>query len=214
MAFDDLLDEHEQGERVREWLKRNGFALVAGIALGLGAIYGWKWWQGEREARAMAGGNAYQAAVDAIEANDPKAADKVKALRGNAYAALAALALARAQVEAGQRDAAIATLRGIRSGDPALQDIVDQRLARLLIDAGKADEALQLLAGDETPAALEIRGDAEFARDRREQAREAYARALSRLDVGSPRRTLVELKLTQAGGTPPAQTPAQNEAQS
>ena len=33
MAIDDLLDEHEQSERVRSWLRNNGAGLLGGVAL-------------------------------------------------------------------------------------------------------------------------------------------------------------------------------------
>ena len=203
MAIDDLLDEHEQSERVREWLRRNGAGLIGGVALGLAAIFGWKWWDGQRATQRMDAANAYQAAIDAVDASDAKAADKIKALPPGSYADLATLALAKSQVLAGQRDAALATLRGISSSDPAIAEIVNLRIARLLLDAGKADEALKLAGQGDSPAALELRGDAELALGQRERARDAYAKALPKLDVGSPRRGLLELKLTEVGGTPP-----------
>ncbi len=40
MALDDLLDEHEQSERVRDWLRQNALGMITGVALGLGAIVG------------------------------------------------------------------------------------------------------------------------------------------------------------------------------
>lgn len=203
MAIDDLLDEHEQSERVREWLRRNGAGLIGGVALGLAAIWGWKWWDAQRANQRMDAANAYQAAIDAVDASDAKAADKIKALPPGSYADLATLALAKSQVLAGQRDAALATLRGIRSSDPAITELVNLRIARLLLDAGKADEALKLAGQGDSPAALELRGDAELALGQRERARDAYAKALPKLDVGSPRRGLLELKLTEVGGTPP-----------
>jgi predicted negative regulator of RcsB-dependent stress response len=117
---------------------------------------------------------------------------------------LAAMQLSKAQLAAGQRDAAIATLRGAHPSDPALASITTQRLARLLIDAGKAAEALRLLPGDSTDAEmLQVRGDAQFALGHRDEARATYQQALTRLDVGAPQRRLVELKLIQVGGTPP-----------
>ena len=203
MAIDDLLDEHEQSERVREWLRRNGAGLIGGVALGLAAIWGWKWWDAQRANQRMDAANAYQAAIDAVDASDAKAADKIKALPPGSYADLATLALAKSQVLAGQRDAALATLRGIRSSDPAITELVNLRIARLLLDAGKADEALKLAGQGDSPAALELRGDAELALGQRDRARDAYAKALPKLDVGSPRRGLLELKLTEVGGTPP-----------
>ncbi|HEY9540483.1 MAG TPA: tetratricopeptide repeat protein [Luteimonas sp.] len=203
MAIDDLLDEHEQSERVLAWLRSNGAGLIGGVILGLALIIGWQWW-GSRQASAdMQAGNDYQAMLDSLEAKDiTKAQSQAAALGETPYAPLAVLDLAKAQVEAGQRDAAIATLRGAESSNPALQQILQQRLARLLIDAGKAEEALQVLGDADDPASLEVRGDAYVALDKREEARKSYSEVLARLDIASPGRRLVELKLTDVGGSP------------
>ena len=40
MAIDDLLDEHEQSERVRSWLRKNGVSILAGVAIAIGRIAG------------------------------------------------------------------------------------------------------------------------------------------------------------------------------
>ncbi len=204
MAIDELLDEHEQSERVRNWLRQNAAGLIGGVALGLAAIYGWFWWKDQATAKQMKASDEYQAVVDQIQAGKLKEAQaKAAGLKDTAFAALAALDLAKAQVDGGKRDDAIATLRGIRTEDGAIAAVVSQRLARLLIDAGKGEEALTLLNGIDDPSAHEVRGDALFALGRKEQARDAYNKALRQLDVGAPQRPLVELKLSQAGGTPP-----------
>ncbi len=205
MAIDDLLDEHEQSERVLQWLRNNGAGLIGGIALGLAAIGGWKWWEHQGVQKQMALADQYQGAVNAIEAKDKQADAKVKALADSTYRDLAALELASSQVKAGQNDAAIATLRGIQSKDPAIADIVNQRLARLLIDTKQADAALKLVANATSPGAIEVRGDAQFALGQRDQARTSYQQALAKLDVASPQRRLLELKLTEVGGTPAKQ---------
>ncbi|HST43765.1 MAG TPA: tetratricopeptide repeat protein, partial [Luteimonas sp.] len=88
------------------------------------------------------------------------------------------------------------------AAEPALTTLVQRRLARLLVDAGKGDEALELLADASDAAGLEVRGDAHLALGKRDAARRDYADALTRLDVASPQRRLLELKLTDAGGTP------------
>ena len=206
MAIDDLLDEHEQSERVRGWLRNNGAGLVGGVVLGLALIGGWQWWQQRQQNARMAAGSRYSALVAHLDAKDLKQAQpEVAALvkEGGAYAVLASLQLAKAQADAGQRDNAIATLRAVQGSSDALAVVVRTRLARLLIDAGKAQEALDMLGGNpDAAAAIEARGDALFALGKREEARAAYAQALAKLDVGTPVRRLVELKLTEAGGSP------------
>lgn len=201
MAIDDILDEHEQSRRVQDWLRRNGAGLIGGVALGLAAVYGWRWWQQEQATREMRAGDAYQQAVDSVEAQGIRAATRVNGLPEGTYRSLASLELARAQVDAGQREAAIATLRGAMPEDPALREVVRLRIARLLLDAKKIDEALATVQGDSAPVE-ELRGDALVARGRRDDAREAYRRALAKAEVGSPQRGLIELKYTHVGGVP------------
>lgn len=211
MAIDDLLDEHEQGEQVRVWLRNNAAGLVGGLALGLLLIWGWRWWQAQRVQQSMQAGTQYQALVDTLQSGKlAQAQAQVEALPAGAFDTLAALALAEAQLAAGQRDAAIATLRAAKPDGAETAAIVEQRLARLLIDAGKAKEALALLSGDSRdPETLQVRGDAFSALGQKPQAQAAYQQALTGLEVGSPQRNVIELKLSEVGGTP-----AQPEARS
>jgi predicted negative regulator of RcsB-dependent stress response len=204
MAIDDLLDEHEQGERVRSWLRENGAGLFGGVILGFAVIVGWQWWQRQRlEHREQAAGQ-FQAVVDDLTAKKLKQAQETAAkLPSGTCAVLASIDLAKAQVDAGQRDAAIATLRAAQPKDPALVAIVDLRLAQLLIDAGKPADALTRLPQDSDDAGVQqTRGDALFALGRMADARAAYTKALAQLDVAAPERKLVELKLSQVGGVP------------
>lgn len=205
MAIDDLLDEHEQSERVRSWLRNNGAGLLGGVALGLAVILGWQWWQKDQAGKKEQAYQEYQAAVEGLAKGDLKQAKAaVDALSKNdtLYADTAGLQLAKAQVQAGERDAAIATLRGL-TPDETMRPLVNVRVARLLIDAGKHDEALKLLDAADDASSLEVRGDALLATGKAKEAQEAYTRALTTLDAVSPQRRLVELKLIHAGGTPP-----------
>lgn len=210
MAIDDLLDEHEQSERVLAWLRSNGAGLLGGVIVGLALILGWQWWDRKSTAQDMKAGDDYQAMLKTLEAKDVKKAQaQAAALADTPYAPLAALDLAKAQLDEGQRDAAIATLRAATSSNDALDNILHQRLARLLIDAGKAEEALQVLGDANDATSLEVRGDAQVALGKRDEARKSYTEVLAQLDVASPARRLVELKLTDVGGSP-----AEPEAQS
>ena len=202
MAIDDLLDEHEQSERVLAWLRSNGAGLIGGVILGLALILGWQWWKGQQATDSLKASDDYQAALKSLEAKNVKQAQaQIDALKDTPYAPLAALDLAKAQADAGQRDAAIATLKGVQSPNFGLQQIIQQRLARLLIDAGKAKEALQVLGDADDAASLEARGDAQLSLGKRDDARKSYSETLAKLDVASPQRRLVELKLTDVGGS-------------
>ncbi len=207
MAIDDLLDEHEQGERVRSWLRKNGAGLIGGVVVGLGLILGWQWWQKQQLADAADAGRRYDAVVKGVEAGKLEDAGKAMqelsaAKAAGIYVELAALDLAKAQVAAGKNDDAIKTLRGIQADGP-LKRVVDQRLAKLLIDGNQAAEADKLLAGQEDGISLEIRGDAAQAQGQRDAARDLYTKALAQVAVGAPQRALLEVKLTDAGGTVP-----------
>ena len=204
MAIDELLDEHEQSERVRIWLRQNALGLIGGVGLGLAAVYGWFWWRDQGEIKRMKTADAYQAVVEQAKTGTPDSIKaKVKDLGEGIYPTLAALDLAKVQLGAGKRDDAIATLRAAKQDDPMLGPVVKQRLARLLLDAGKNAEALALVQPLTTPSGLETQGDALFALGRMDQAREAYNKALRELDVAAVQRKIVELKLIQAGGKPP-----------
>lgn len=205
MAIDDLLDEHEQSERVRSWLRNNGVGLLGGVALGLAVIFGWQWWKNSQQGKQEQAYQDYQAAVEGLAKDDlkqAKTAVDALAKEDEVYADVAGLQLAKAQVQAGERDAAIATLRSLKP-DVSLQPLVNLRLARLLIDSGKHDEALKLLDKADDASSLEVRGDALFATGKAKEAQDAYTRALTTLDVASPQRRIVELKLVHAGGAVP-----------
>lgn len=201
MAIDEILDEHEQSQRAQDWLRRNGAGLIGGVLLGLAAVYGWRWWQEQEAAEAKRAGDVYQQAVDAVEAQGIRAATKVNALPEGTYRTLASLELARAQADAGQREPAIATLSSAMPEDPALRQVVELRIARLLLDGGKPDEALRAVHGDSAPVE-ELRGDVQVAKGQRDAARESYRRALAKAEIGSPQRSLIELKYTNVGGVP------------
>ena len=208
MAIDDLLNEHEQSERVRGWVRSNAIGLIGGVGLGLGAIFGWQWWQGQRMQAQMGASVRYAKAIEVFESGTlppDKGRDTIAAV-GKAnptLGTLAALQLAKVQAESGKRDDAIATLRDVRNVDADLRPIVRQRLARLLIDAGKPKDALPLLDDDKNPSMLDVRGDARFALGERALAQQDYLKALGLVDVGDPQHRLLTLKLIEAGGTPP-----------
>ena len=98
MAIDDLLDEHEQSERVRSWL-REWHNILGGVVIAIGAIAGWQWYQKEQGSKLASANVEYQKALQGLQQNKlDDAAKAVKALEAgpsSIYGDLAALQLAR-----------------------------------------------------------------------------------------------------------------------
>jgi predicted negative regulator of RcsB-dependent stress response len=212
----DQIDEYEQGERVRAWLRNNASSLIGGVALGLASLGGWQWWQGQQDNKLVLAAAEYQAFTKAVEAkDDTKAGAHATALAQDfpksPYPVLAAMRRAEMLHTEGKDDEALNVLDAAATSpaDPVLVELSKLRAARLLAGMGKPEEAIKRLdaAGASAfPAvAAEIRGDAEMALGRRDAARIAYEQALASLDIAAPTRPMVEMKLTDAGGSPSAQ---------
>ena len=208
-------DEHEQSERVRSWLRQNGSSLITGIAMGLALVFGWQWWQGRGEQHKDEASGQYQSLSQALDAKDAAKAKVLAAQLGEkfadtGYATLASLRQAAFMHESGKDAEALALLRAARTKttDVGLIEIIDIRIARLLLITGKAEDAAKELAKLSKPAfpqvVDELRGDIAIARGQRDEARKNYERALGTLDQAAPTRPLLELKLIDAGGQPPA----------
>jgi Uncharacterized protein conserved in bacteria len=202
--MDELLNEHEQGERVRSWLQRNAIGLIGGIAVGLAAVLGWQWWQQRSLAADMAVAAKYDVVSRTAVTDAAKASTDLKGIPAKSpYAALAQLQIAKTQVDAGKNTEALATLRAVQTKDAMLARIVDQRMAHLLTTTGQPAEAVKLLGNRDDAASLEALGDAQSKLGQAEQARASYGKALRQLETGSPQRQVVEIKLVEAGGSVP-----------
>jgi hypothetical protein len=115
------VDEELRRERMNRFVSRYGWAIVAGVVLFLGAIGGWIWWQGQQRAKAAEQGEMLVDALDSLQAGNTKAAQpKIEQLaesnRGG-YRAAALFTRANMQIQANDRPAALATLRGIAGNE-------------------------------------------------------------------------------------------------
>jgi len=208
-------DEHEQSERVRGWLAQNGSSLITGILMGLALVFGWQWWQGRGERHKEEAAGQYETLGQAVEAKDA-AKSKVLAAQvrdkfaDTGYGTLAVLRQAAFLHESGKDAEALALLRSERPKvtDASVAELIDIRIARLLLIDGKAKDAQQELAKLTSPrypqVVEELRGDIAVALGQRDEARKHFESALAKLDEAAPTRPLLELKLIDVGGQPPA----------
>lgn len=204
----DYATEEEQVEALKRWWRENGTSIIAGAALGILALVGWRGWTWHQQTQALEASRLYDEVGERIQNGDREAlVSAAEQLRedyaSTAYASLGALAAARAAVDAGDLGAAAEWLRwAMDNGDDVkLGYLARGRLARVEAARGRVDEGLALLDVDPPPAWVglygEIRGDLLTEQGDRQAAIEAYRAALD-AEVPPPDPEAVQRKLNEA----------------
>ena len=196
-------DQIEQLRRLWDQYGRLLSVIVVAVLLG---VFG-KYFYANYQQRQAVGAAALYAAYQQPPAGQTAEtiAEQLRAkYPGTSYATFAALAQARQAVEAGKLDIAEQHLRWVvaHAGEPTDRALASLRLARVLLDQGKAKEAQDALGKDipaTSPALLEIRGDIARAQDKPQEARLAYQEALAGLPPESGQAALLKLKLDALG---------------
>ncbi len=203
----EIYDSHEQSERVKNWLRENGGAMVLGLILAFGGLYGFKQWQLWSQSKDQQASAEYQVMVDLLGGgNLDGAVANYETLKSefsdSAYTSMAALHMASARVEAGQADIAVPMLEyAMKNAVPGpVRTIARERLARVKLDQGDADGALSLLnaAPDETgfeAQFAEIRGDILSRQGEYAAAAEQYRLAQSLIEQGIGDQNYLQMKI-------------------
>lgn len=188
----ELRTDEEQAELIKKWWSENGTSLLATVAVAAAGFFGWNTWQDTKQAEGEAASALYSQLVelsvqqdDANKTDMQTIADQLKEdFSATAYADFASFHIARIAADAGDYESAAAELSLIVESveNPALKAIAQTRLANVLIQLDKTDEALALIP--EAPDAAfmaqleEARGDAYYRKGEFASAREAYVKAL------------------------------------
>ena len=210
MAVYDL-EEQEQLDDLKAWWKRWGnlvSGIVIAVCVAIVGVQGWRWWKHSQAEQASV---LYGAVVAASRSNDAAKAKDAQAqladrFSSTGYAPRGAMLLAALLWKSGDKAGAQAQLQFAldRSGEDDLKQIARFRLAEVLFDQKKNDEALRLLDAkhDEPFAGIyaDLTGDILAAAGRKDEARTAYQTALAKLDSKSPYRSYVQVKLDSLGG--------------
>jgi predicted negative regulator of RcsB-dependent stress response len=215
MANNLDLEEQEQLEDLKHFWRKYGNLITWTVVLVLAAYAawnGWNWWQRDQGLKAA---GMYEELDRAAGEGDAERAGRVFAdLRdrfgGTAFAGQGGLLAARVQLDKGQGAQAQQALGWV--ADNAREDeyraIARLRLAALLLDEKKYDEALKRLDGDMPKAfaalAADRRGDVLHAQGKDAEAVKAYEQAYKALAETDDYRRLVEAKLVALGAGPGA----------
>ena len=211
----DTFNTHDQGEAVKKWLQENGSAIVMGLVIAFGGLFGFKQWQAWQETSKQQASYEYELLNLQLAENQLDAAmDHFQTLRDehgkSPYASMAAHSMARARLEVNQPELAIGLYEFVvENGYPkAMKVVARERLARVLLDQGQAEQALQMLDGADDISGFEarfaeVRGDILFAQGRTQEAIAAYQESLEALEAGAGDRAKLVMKLESMGAEIP-----------
>lgn len=204
------LTEEEQLEVLKRWWKAYGKLVVGVIVASVVAYFAWTAWQDKQRLKAESASAQYDALVkilsleqgktlsDANKASAEHMANELKEKNGKTlYAQGAAFYLAKAAVDAGNLDKAVAELQWILSSKPdlATTQLARVRLARVYVAKAAYADAQAQLAEEPSKAFAseyaEVRGDILKAQGNKDAAVSAYKKALETTDPQQQDRAMI-----------------------
>jgi predicted negative regulator of RcsB-dependent stress response len=212
------LEEQEQLDQLKSFWKQYGNLITWVLIAALAAYAGWNAWNWWQRDQAVKAGAMYDELDRAAQAGDfAKAAgifnDMKERFPRTAFTQQGGLLAAKVQFDKGQADAAAASLGwvGANAVEDEYKTVAHLRLAGLLLDQKKYDEALKQLdaatAKEFEALVADRRGDVLLAQGKPEDAKAAYTKAWKAMDAKVDYRRLIDAKLTALGAAPPAEVP-------
>lgn len=208
MVDDILLSPEEQDERAKQWLKDNGMALVMGVVLGLGAIYGFNTYKDQQKTNAEEASVLYSQIISSVKDSDNADIENhVATLKdeyaGSPYAAKAVLLRAR-QLSVSSLDDALLELEWVSNNTDELGILHTARVrqAKVLIALEQLDAAKKLAETQPYDGFdsyyQEILGDISSKKENYEQARTHYQSAIDQVGAsGTSYISILNLKMNR-----------------
>jgi predicted negative regulator of RcsB-dependent stress response len=205
MAIYDL-EEQEKIDSLKSWWKTYGTLLVVVVAVfmaGIAGVQAWNYYQRQQVEQAA---ELYESLLQLKGSGDTRKIDDAAGLLmqgfpGSGYASRAALISARASFDAGDTQTTKSRLQWVldNSKEDELKDLVRLRLAGILLDEKKYNEAVQLLEARHAESfdALyaDLKGDILSAAGKSAEARIAYQSGLDKMAKNSTYYNIVQMKL-------------------
>jgi predicted negative regulator of RcsB-dependent stress response len=183
--------EEQELEALKKWLKENGPSLVIGLVLGVGGLFGWRYYLDYKTGHSAEASDRYQSVLQQVVTGK---VDEFTALQADQlrkdytdtpYAVLASLVQARNEHSSGNDEQALSHLDWVikNAATPELEHTARLRTVRILLAEKKYGEAGAILEkpypAGYTAAYEELKGDLYVARGEADQARAAYDKAIS-----------------------------------
>ncbi|CAM3078855.1 YfgM family protein [Vibrio mytili] len=185
--------EEQQVEAIKDWWKENGKAVIIGAVVGLGGLFGWRYYQDSVVQASEAASHNYTQAINLLQEKGLDAQADVQAFIDSSqvkeYSVLAALQLAKSFVNEQNLSAALEQLKWAQSNtkDAALSPLISYRIARLEAEMGNFDAASSELSKvtDATWSGriAELRGDIALRQGDKNAAHAAYTEAQQAADA-------------------------------
>jgi predicted negative regulator of RcsB-dependent stress response len=206
---DGYVSDKEQLAILKKWIQENWISVFLGVALGLGIVYGWRFYKDWRQGRQE---QSSAQLLELMRAAQDGSTERVLALgqqlstaaATDQQAQLARLLQARVLAEQGRLDETALLLREVmgQAGLVSMRHIARLRLARVLSAQGKAADAMALLNVPDTSVFAadydEARGDVLLVQGDTSGARAAYRSALDKRQ-GADGSQVLKMKLDDLG---------------
>ena len=205
MATYDL-EEQEKIDGLKSWWEAYGTLVMVVIATFIASMAGVKMWNYYQQQQIEQAAELYSSLLQIEAGGDTrKISDAAQLVMtgfpGSGYASRAALISARASFEGGDVQSAKSRLQWTldNTKEDELKDLVRLRLAGLLLDERKYDDALRLLdtKHGESFGGLygDLKGDVLTAAGKVTEARAAYQMALDKMGKKGTYHNIVQMKL-------------------
>ena len=211
MATYDL-EEQEQLDSLKHFWTDYGRLIITGVVafvVGVGGIQGWKFYNRTQAQDASVEFGKLDEAMAKGDINEIRnvGSDIVDRYPRTSYAPMAALVVAKAERDAGDLNAAASQLEWAaqNAASEEARMLSRLRLAGVLLDQEKYEEALKLLDEKVTEAFValysDLRGDVLVEQGKMAEARAAYLQVLDKSVESGGWRNVVQIKI-DALGTP------------
>jgi len=204
--------EEEQVEAIKKWWHENGKSIIAGVVIGITAIFGWRAYDNHVAIQSEQASILYEQMISAARKDDGEnilvyANRIIDGYQSSTYAVFASLMLAKVAAEAGELGQAETHLRWVldNNSQDEFEHVARLRLARILIASDKLELASETLnvknPGDFVASYDELRGDLYVKQGKPDEAIKAYEKSLANTKGSGDAQSILQMKLNDLGSS-------------